>query len=102
MAYERTIFDVGAKEKKEHILYFDNDIFEVERIFSINEEASVQYLPNPIFGPSISFSSTISCSDITLVFNSQIDANAWFVALAYCINISPEMNLSKHIFNMYD
>ena len=78
---------------------FDEDLFQSQQVYCIDEQASVQYLANPTFGPSISLSSSISCSDITLVFNSQIDANAWFVALAYCIHLSPQMNESKNIFN---
>ncbi|KAL7717942.1 Rho/RAC guanine nucleotide exchange factor [Entamoeba marina] len=79
---------------------FDNDLFQVERVFMVTEDAVVSFTSNDLNRPSISFISPLSDLSITLTFKSPLDANAWFVALAYTIHLSPRVNDAKGLFNM--
>ncbi|EMD46730.1 rho/RAC guanine nucleotide exchange factor, putative [Entamoeba histolytica KU27] len=79
---------------------FKDDMFQVQCVFMVTEDAIVSYGTNPSFGPSISFTSPLSDMQVTLVFDNPLDANAWFVALAYTIKLSPRLNESKNIFNI--
>ncbi|KAL7716580.1 Rho/RAC guanine nucleotide exchange factor [Entamoeba marina] len=79
---------------------FNNDLFQVERVFMVTEDSIVSYITNPSERPALSFTSPLSDLQVTLVFNHPLDANAWFVALAYTIQLSPRVNDAKGIFNM--
>ena len=79
---------------------FKGDLFQVERVLMVTEDAALAYCVNPSFGPSFTFASPLSDMQITLVFNDPLDANAWFVALAHTIRLSPRINESKDIFNI--
>ena len=77
---------------------FDNDLFEVQRFFTISDDATISYSPSDSdFGVAIVFDSPVSYLTITLLFTNPINANAWFVSLAYCIKLSPQLLLPKDV-----
>ena len=49
---------------------------------------------------TIKFVSLISDLEITLYFDDPIEANAWFVALAFTIDEIIRVNRDKEIFNL--
>ncbi|ELP87851.1 Rho/RAC guanine nucleotide exchange factor, putative [Entamoeba invadens IP1] len=84
----------------ESVENFKNDNFVVQSVFMVTEDATVCYSPNPTCGTALLFTSPLSDLKITLIFEDPLDANAWFVALAYTISLSPSLNESKSILNL--
>ena len=79
---------------------FAGTLFRVERVFMVTEEASVAYVTELHNSPAIQFVSPLSDLAVTFFFADPLDANAWFVALAYVIQLSPRVNESKEIFSL--
>ncbi|ELP90356.1 Rho/RAC guanine nucleotide exchange factor, putative [Entamoeba invadens IP1] len=79
---------------------FKDDLFQVHHVYMVSEEAVVSYCTKHPHGPSLLFQSPLSFMEVTLVFETPVDANAWFVALAYTIQLAPRLNESKSIFNI--
>ncbi|ELP95107.1 Rho/RAC guanine nucleotide exchange factor, putative [Entamoeba invadens IP1] len=79
---------------------FEGDVFQVQQVYMISEDAIVSYCPNPSLGPSVSFTSVLYDVSVTLVFGDVVEANAWFVAMAYTIKLAPRINESKIIYNI--